>query len=210
MTDGASSFVRQASRVTFDLTNDEGRAEKSSNQQTWDKKKKKFIRGDGAGADNVKMVRTENGTRLPATFRSGRFDEWKNKSRVSMPRIGETENTAYARKPSSGPGGHRFKHNKIIDAKPLDKLSTDYERKVRQLKKKSENAEASGSKPPQHAASNKKMGVRRGSYGRTYERVKTELKTSEQIRKDRKVSERRKAKNARPPRAGGKKGKGRH
>ncbi|PPQ67308.1 hypothetical protein CVT25_005892 [Psilocybe cyanescens] len=210
LTDGASSFVRQASRVTFDLTNDEGRAEKSSNQQTWDKKKKKFIQGDGAGADNVKMVRTENGTRLPATFRSGRFDEWKNKSRVSMPRIGETENTAYARKPSSGPGGHRFKHNKIIDAKPLDKLSTDYERKVRQLKKKSENAEASGSKPPQHAASNKKMGVRRGSYGRTYERVKTELKTSEQIRKDRKVSERRKAKNARPPRAGGKKGKGRH
>lgn len=209
LTDGASSFIRQASRVTFDLTNDEGRAEKNSSHQTWDKKKKKFIQGDGAGANNVKMVRTENGTRLPATFRSGRFDEWKNKSRVSMPRIGEMENTTYARK-ASGPGGRRFKHNKIVEAKPLNKLSTDYERKVRQLKKKNENAEATGSKPPQHTAGNKKMGVRRGSTGKTYGRIKTELKTSEQIRKDRKVAERRKAKNARPPRAGGKKGKGRH
>ncbi|KAH9485411.1 ATP-dependent RNA helicase DBP10 [Psilocybe cubensis] len=208
LTDGASSFIRQASKVAFDLTNDEGKAERSSNYQTWDKKKKKFIQGDGAGADNVKMVRTENGTRLPATFRSGRFDEWKNKSRVSLPRIGEVENLSSTNK-ASGPGGRRFKHHKIIEAKPLNKQNTDYDRKIRQLKKKSENAESSGSMASQHTSGNR-LGGRRGSTGKTYGRVKTELKTAEQIRKDRKIMERRKAKNARPSKAGRKKGKGRH
>lgn len=203
LTDGASSFVRQAQNVAFDLTNDEGKAGKMSNQQTWDKKKKKFVQGDGVGADNVKMVRTENGTRLPATFRSGRFDEWKNKSRVSLPKIGEAENTSYGRKTN---GGQRFKHNKIVEAKPLDKLSTDYERKARQLKKKNEVTEASGGKSPV-SNSKKKLGVRRGATGKTYGRVKTELKTSEQIRKDRKLLERRRAKNGRPAHSGGRKKK---
>jgi DBP10CT (NUC160) domain len=44
-------------------------------RNNWDKKKKKFVKGNGTGANNVKLVRTENGTRLPATYRSGRFDE---------------------------------------------------------------------------------------------------------------------------------------
>ncbi|KDR75870.1 hypothetical protein GALMADRAFT_248604 [Galerina marginata CBS 339.88] len=204
LTDGASSFVKQVQNVAFDLTNDEGRAERHNNQQTWDKKKKKFIRGDGVGADNVKMVRTENGTRLPATFRSGRFDEWKSKSRVALPRIGEAENSSHIRKSSTGPGGHHFKHNKTVPAKPLDKLSTDYERKMRQQKKKADEMESPGH-PPQPKSKSKKLGPRSG---KSYARVKTELKTSEQIRKDRKLLERRRAKNGRPARTGG--GKGKH
>lgn len=199
LTDGASSFAKQAHRVTFDLTNDEGKAERSK-QQTWDKKRKKFIKGDGVGADNIKMVRTENGTRLPATFRSGRFDEWKSKSRVTLPRIGEAENPSQIRGKNTGPGGHRFKHTKVVEAKPLDKLSKDYERKVRQLKKK--NTE-DGSQSNSRTSCGK--GTRRG--GKTYSRVKTELKTSQQIRKDRKLVANRRAKNARPSRSNGKKGK---
>jgi ATP-dependent RNA helicase DDX54/DBP10 len=199
LTDGASSFAKQAHRVTFDLTNDEGKADKS-NQPTWDKKKKRFVKGDGVGADNVKMVRTESGTRLPATFRSGRFDEWKAKSRMSLPRIGEVENPSQNWRKRSGPGGHRFKHTKVVEAKPLDKLSKDYERKVRQLNKKikegpsSDPRSMSGGKSARHG-------------GKTYSRVKTELKTSQQIRKDRKLVENRRAKNARPSRCSGRKGK---
>lgn len=200
LTDGASSFAKQAHRLTFDLTNDEGKAERS-NQQTWDKKRKKFVKGDGVGADNIKMVRTENGTRLPATFRSGRFDEWKSKSRVTLPRIGEAENPSQIRRKNTGPGGHRFKHTKVVEAKPLDKLSNDYERKVRQLKKK--NAEEGSSSNSRLMTGGKS--ARRG--GKTYSRVKTELKTSQQIRKDRKIVENRRAKNARPSRSNGKRGK---
>jgi len=196
LNDGASSFAKQAHNVTFDLTNDDGKTLRKSNQQTWDKKKKKFVRGDGVGADNVKMVRTENGTRLPASFRSGRFDEWKSKSRVSLPRIGEAENTSHLRKT---PGDRRFKHHKTEDAKPLDKRNTDYERKSRLLKKKAEANEADNKTPP---AGKSKKPAPRGT--KHYSRVKSELKTSEQIRKDRKIMERRKAKNARPSRKKGK------
>ena len=172
---------------------------------TWDKKKKKFIRGDGVGADNVKMVRTENGTRLPATFRSGRFDEWKSKSRVALPQIGEAENSSTGTRKHAQPGARRFKHNRIVAPKPLDKLSKDYERKVRLQKKEEANKPSSPSPKQSSPARGKKESIRRG--GKSYGHIKTELKTSEQIRKNRGLLEKRKAKNARPSRRGGKKGK---
>jgi ATP-dependent RNA helicase DDX54/DBP10 len=172
---------------------------------SWDKKKKKFIRGDGIGADNVKMVRTENGTLLPATFRSGRFDEWKSKSRVALPQIGEAENSSTGTRKHAKPGVRRFKHNRIVAPKPLDKLSKDYERKVRQQKKEEANGPSSSSPKQPNPARGKKVSMSRG--GKTYGRVKTELKTSEQIRKNRGSLEKRRAKNARPSRHGGKKGK---
>ncbi|KAF9528456.1 ATP-dependent RNA helicase DBP10 [Crepidotus variabilis] len=197
--DGASSFIRQAQNVTFDLTNDEGRQEKR--KLTWDKKKKKFIQGDGVGADNVKMVKTESGTKLPATFRSGRFDEWKSKSRVSLPRIGETENTSTRSKGPSA-GGRRFKHHKMEDAKPLDKFRGDYERKTRQFKKAGGSTD-DGDKEATSPRGNgrKKLGMRRG--GKSFGKVKTEIKSVEQIRKQRKVMENRRLKNARPSKRGG-------
>ena len=174
---------------------------------TWDKKKKKFIRGDGVGADNVKMVRTENGTLLPATYRSGRFDEWKSKSRVALPQIGEAENSSTGTRKHAKPGVRQFKHNRIVAPKPLDKLSKDYERKVRQQKKEEANGPSSSSPKESQAspARGKKVSMRRG--GKTYGHVKTELKTSEQIRKNRGSLEKRRAKNARPSRHGGKKGR---
>jgi ATP-dependent RNA helicase DDX54/DBP10 len=176
-----------------------------STKMTWDKKKKKFIQGDGIGADNVKMVRTENGSLLPATFRSGRFDEWKSKSRVALPQIGEAENSSTGTRKHAKPGVRRFKHNRIVAPKPLDKLSNDYERKVRQQKKEEANGPSSSSAKQSSLARGKKVSMRRG--GKTFAHVKTELKTSEQIRKNRGMLEKRRAKNARPSRHGGKKGR---
>jgi ATP-dependent RNA helicase DDX54/DBP10 len=190
--DGASSFIKQAQSVAFDLTNDEGKPSQRPDSLSWDKKKKKFIRGDGSGADNMKMVRTENGTKLPATFRSGRFDEWKVKRKLDVPRVGERESSSVRGR--MGGGGKRFKHHKVVEAKAIDKLRDDYERKTRQLKKKQTETQES----QQQSASGKKVGVRRG--GKTIGRIKSEIKTVEQIRKERRVVERRKAKNARPSR----------
>ncbi|KAJ7072296.1 ATP-dependent RNA helicase DBP10 [Mycena amicta] len=184
--DGAS-FGEQARNATFDLTGDEGVANRKRSQLTWDKKKRRFIKGDGVGADNVKLVKTENGTRLPATYRSGRFDEWKAKTRISLPRVGEAEHEGSTRRPG---GSRRFRHHATTEAKPLDKLDKNYDRKVRQLKNRSEVAGG-------------EAGPSQGRYrGKPIGKVKTELKTSEQIRKGRKLLEKRRAKNARPSKKG--------
>ncbi|KAJ7218034.1 P-loop containing nucleoside triphosphate hydrolase protein [Mycena pura] len=189
--DGAS-FAEQARNATFDLAGDEGVADRKRRQLNWDKKKKRFVKGDGVGADNVKLVRTENGTRLPATYRSGRFDEWKAKTRVSLPRVGEVEHEGSHR---GKPIGQRFRHNKIVNAKPLDRLSNNYERKGRQLKKKAESQEGE--------PSSRSVTGRGRHAGKSIGKVKTELKTTEQIRKGRKALEKRRAKNGRPSRTGG-------
>jgi ATP-dependent RNA helicase DDX54/DBP10 len=190
LNDGASSFAEQARGATFDLTNDEVTAERKKRQMRWDKKKKKFIKGDGGGADNVKLVKTENGTRLPASYRSGRFDEWKTQNRISLPKIGEMEEE---RQVGVRHGDKRFKHHKITPAKPIDKLRTDYGRKVKRLKKQEGDA---GEGPPPSV-----VGKKKGRYGgQPIGRVKSELKTREQIRKGRKIKDKRKAKNARPKR----------
>ncbi|KAI0819998.1 ATP-dependent RNA helicase DBP10 [Trametes gibbosa] len=200
--DGAT-FAEQAKNVAFDLTGDDGRAqERQRREMKWDKKKKKFVKGTGEGADNVKMVKTESGAKLPATYRSGRFDEWKAKSRVSIPRIGEAEVDG-PRRGGPGPGGRKYRHNQVVSAKPLDRLRTDYEKKTKKFKGAEKEARedrprSSSSRPPPG-----KRGARFN--GKPLGKVKNELKTVDQIRKTRQVAEHRKAKNARaPPRRKGK------
>ncbi|KAF8588660.1 ATP-dependent RNA helicase DBP10 [Ramaria rubella] len=195
--DGAS-FAEQANQATFDLTTDEGVAsrQRRNSQMTWDKKKKKFVKGGGAGADNVKLVRTESGTRLPATYRSGRFDEWKANNRTSLPRVGEAESENVSNKRSFG-GGRKFKHMKVTEAKPLDKLSLGFERKQRKKQGDREVASSTSAKLGK--------GRQTGRYGsKPIRQVKTELKTADQIRRARDVMAKKKAKNARPSRKKGK------
>lgn len=196
--DGAT-FAEQARGVTFDLTGDEALQARKRRELRWDKTKKKFVKGAGEGADNVKLVKTESGIKLPATYRSGRFDEWKAKSRVSIPRIGETEGQSAPRRGAAGAGGRKYRHNQVAEAKPLDKLHKSYEKKIHQQKKKqADGAVDSGST---HAGNGKKkLGGRFG--GKPVGKVKNELKTVDQIRKSRAMSEKKKAKNARPTNKG--------
>src|ERR1700722_16622870 len=189
--DGASSFAEQARNATFDLAGDEALAKRKRRQLNWDQKKKKFVTGDGAGADNVKMVKTEGGTKLPVTYRSGRFDEWKAKTRVNLPKIGEAEGEGMRRSSRTVVGGRKYKHAKFTAAKPLDKFRHDYERKARQLKKRESGEDpAPGPLNPRSLGKPKRGG--RQSRGKSIQKVKSELRTVEQIRKGRKVLEKRK------------------
>lgn len=171
----------------------------------WDKKKKKFIKGDGVGADNMKIVKTESGARLPATYRSGRFDEWKQKTHAHIPRVGEAEQEGTKR---FAGGNKRFKHQSVTPAKPLDKLNKDYERKVRQYKKRDQevgNDLVGGPADVRNSPRNGKKGktVLKRHGGKPLGRVKSELKSADQIRKSRELAEKRRAKNARPSRKKG-------
>lgn len=211
MRDGAS-FTEQAKSATFDLAGDDGivsRVQRAS-QLTWDRKKKKFVQGDGVGSDNKKIVRTESGARLPATFKSGRFDEWKAKNRKSLPRVGDQEPERVGGPGGVNADGKRYRHNKITEAKPLDKRHNMYERKVRVLegkqKKAAEEFAAAGGGdasdgPPAGRGSGGgrggkggKAGGGRGGAGKSFGgrpvgKVKSELKSVEQIRKTRQIAE---------------------
>ncbi|EIW63392.1 DEAD-domain-containing protein [Trametes versicolor FP-101664 SS1] len=200
--DGAS-FVEQAQNVAFDLAGDDGRSqERARREMKWDKKKKKFVKGTGEGADNVKMVKTESGAKLPATYRSGRFDEWKQQHRVSIPRVGEAEEEG-PRRGGGGPGGRKYRHKQVVAAKPLDKFRTDYEKKTKKFK--SSEQEGGGDGPSRGGSSRPPPGRKGPRFGgKPMGKVKNELKTVDQIRKSRKVAEQKKAKNARaPPRGKG-------
>ncbi|ORX88505.1 DEAD-domain-containing protein [Basidiobolus meristosporus CBS 931.73] len=182
------SFAEQAQSAVLDLQGDErDTMQAKKNQLRWDSKKKNFVRGSGIGADNKKLITTENGTKLPASYKSGSFLDWQKKNRVHMPRIGEQEVSGgkFANK--------RFKHNKITTPKKLDPLSVNYEKKLQKRKKDPEESTQQGHK--------RRVGTN----------VKGELKSVDQIRKQRELKEKRRQKTGRHNKGGGKakKGKGR-
>lgn len=112
----ANTFTTGASSSAYDMTINDEDPSKSATQKAsllrWDRKHKKFVKGDGVGADNKKLIRTESGAKLPASYKSGTYDEWKKKQKVYLPKVGELE-LKDRQLPSSshaGPGGKRFRH----------------------------------------------------------------------------------------------------
>ncbi|KAG8985025.1 ATP-dependent RNA helicase dbp10 [Tulasnella sp. JGI-2019a] len=201
--DGAS-FAQNAQSVTFDLGTDEkltGR-QRHGSQLHWDKKNKKFVKGTGEGADNIKMIRTENGTKLPASYRSGLFDKWKLKNHTKLPRAGEQELLSQSQTGGSlgsGGGSRFFKHKSQTEAKPLDPKHINYERKFRQQMKKIANAQ--GDTLEGEPVKLPRKGARFG--GKPMSHVKNELKSAAVIRKDRKSKEKRRARNGQPAKGTG-------
>jgi len=65
-----SSFAEQAQRAVLDSQGHEHSLLQKTNALRWDSKKKNFVRG--SGIDNKKLITTESGTKIPATYKSGR------------------------------------------------------------------------------------------------------------------------------------------
>lgn len=160
--DTTGNFAEMANKAQLDLIGDDNDAMNQQNRNTlrWDAKKKKFVRGMGIGSDNKKMIRTESGALISATYKSGRYDEWAKKKRMSVPRTGEQE-LASAASSYKSTQQRRFRHNHSSN----------------------ESAEP-------HPAT--------GGSGGKRKQPTSELKDAAQVRKQRKIMERRKAKNARP------------
>jgi hypothetical protein len=62
------------------------RTQKAS-QLRWDRKQKNFTQGPSDKAEKGKMIKTESGTLLPATYNSGKYRQWKAKSRHMAPDV---------------------------------------------------------------------------------------------------------------------------
>lgn len=226
------SFIEQAGRAQFSLAGDEatlGTQTQAPNASRWDAKKKKFVHGDGTGADNKKLIRTESGKKLPASFKSGRYEEWAKEQRLGVQRVGETEDAKvvrtarglFERRPGGGGGGRgsgsagagpaAFRHKQIKPARRPDKHEHDFKKKFAKFKSRTEgDGEGSGSgsgsaKRRSGAAKSGGPGAKKGAkratgVRRTGAKAKSELKSAGQIYKDRQSQQKRKEKNARPTR----------
>jgi hypothetical protein len=70
----------------LDLQGDEGvvnRVQRAS-QLKWDRKRKRFTQERDQTGEKGKMIKTESGALLPATFDSGRYREWKSRNRNTV------------------------------------------------------------------------------------------------------------------------------
>ncbi|EGW31377.1 ATP-dependent RNA helicase DBP10 [Spathaspora passalidarum NRRL Y-27907] len=116
----SSSFANDAQAATFDLDNDD-KIQKNKQTMAWDKKKGKYV---NSKSTDVKYIIGESGQKIPATFRSGKFDEWKKKrgANLTTESTGESDNK-------------RFKHKKVQTPKLPDKFRDDYHKQKKKVEK---------------------------------------------------------------------------
>jgi ATP-dependent RNA helicase DDX54/DBP10 len=175
-----SNFAQESRNVAMDLNGDEGKKLHTEGRSAmrWDKRHKKYVarQNDEDGSKGEHLVRGESGAKIAASFRSGRFQDWKKGKRMkSLPRVGEAETPGASTGPSAGPHG-RFRHHKTQAPKRADPLRRDYDR----MKKKND-------------AAKERMGPGAG-HG------KSEIRSTTDIRKARNLKQKRQEKNARPSR----------
>ncbi|KAJ2785078.1 ATP-dependent RNA helicase dbp10 [Coemansia interrupta] len=224
------TFIEQAQNAIVSFNGDENEsllamqhAKQAKNIMRWDSKKKNFVRGVGIGSDNKKLIKTESGTMLPASFKAGTFKNWEQKTKTNMPRAGEQEMANAASRASGGRYVNgRFQHTKITEAKPLDPLAIGYEQKLRKRKANEESGDSGEAQSDKYKGtvqfsddeSSKKgrFGNKGGNKSNSRSSgkqpaPKSELKTKDQIRKARILKEKRVAKTGRhADKAGGSRG----
>jgi len=175
---GNSNFVSAARAAEMSLVNDEiqGFADATKSKMRWDKKSKKYVNrtNDEDGSKGAKMIRGESGMKIAASFRSGRFDDWRKANKVKMPRVGEME--APGRSAASFNNAPRYKHKAEKAPKQADRYRDDYHVQKQKVTK----------------AKEKRIGVFKDGG------AKNELKDANAVHKQRKVQEKRREKNARP------------
>ena len=169
-----TNFVEAAHGASMDLAGDEGSKGygEARGVMRWDKRHKKYVarENDDDGSKGKRLVRGESGAKIAASFRSGRYDAWKKAHRVGRaPRAGETEAKGT---PNVVSGGRKFKHKSMKAPKAADKFRADFDTRKKKV-----------------AAAGEREQANKG---------KKELRSVDDIRKERRVKEKRQEKNARP------------
>lgn len=193
---GSSSFVTATRDATMDLTNDDsaksfGAPARAGGGMRWDKKANKYVNkandADGSRGAKSRMIRGESGVKIAASFQSGRFDRWRHAHRLGkMPQVGEVERPdmarATARNPSGGDGAWKhFKHKLEKAPKDADKFRDDYHVRKKRVAE----------------AKEKRVGKYKDGEG-----SRREVKGKDDIRRNRKIQEQKRLKNARPSKGG--------
>ena len=87
-------FNQDTAEASFDIIGDDSdMIKKQKSQEKWDDKKKKFMKVRAFDKSNEKTVRAEDGSRVKASYKTGRYKDWMNKSKKTSLAIGETEDS---------------------------------------------------------------------------------------------------------------------
>ena len=130
----ATSFVTAAKLAAMNLTNDESTSFNQASKPSllkWDKRHKKYIsqstQDDDKSGRTRKTIRSESGAKIAASFRSGRFEAWKQANRIDrLPRVGEEEKSRSGSSAGASRGGRHFKHTQVKAPKEADRFRDDY------------------------------------------------------------------------------------
>ncbi|VDM56214.1 unnamed protein product [Angiostrongylus costaricensis] len=80
-------FARQADCAVVEIFADDDKGMYRQNHvKRWDRKKKRFVGSAGDGED-IKRIRTEDGTWLPASYKTGRYEDWKKKQKLGYKKV---------------------------------------------------------------------------------------------------------------------------
>lgn len=137
-----NSFHQEASKAQLDLTADSEEAHKLSKQiKKWDRKKKKMVT---VNKDiKQKKILTEAGVWIPATYKTNRYEHWKEKTKVREEEDDDSEDDASRKNnmPERVVHTHWARHNKNIKEKVRrsELKSTDQILKARDAAEKKRN-----------------------------------------------------------------------
>lgn len=74
-----NSFERQAQNAELSISNNTQEAHYKPGQKKWDRIKKKMVSVENPRAGKI---RTESGIWIPATYKTGRYADWKEKTKT--------------------------------------------------------------------------------------------------------------------------------
>lgn len=177
---GSGSFTSEASKAAFDIDAEDDKVQlrRQAPKVVWEKNK--FVRKQ----DDRKFIISESGQRIPATFRSGKYEEWRAKHKVAPLRVGAGES-------SSGNKGNELNGRRIGG-----KMEHRGQRAPQMPRPGRDDYDAQLAKV--RAAVERGVKVK-GFVGKGG-KGGSEMRSAESIRKSRVEKEKRRAKNARPSR----------
>ncbi|CAD0197411.1 unnamed protein product [Chrysodeixis includens] len=130
----AVNFSAGAEAASLELGADSGEAARAhSHALRWDRKRKKMVHVDPDGGR--KMIRTESGGRVPASYRSGRYDEWRKRNAADAGSDDEHQDKN-RKKAASEFRPHWVKHNERIAKKSTEAKSKEFKNKQQIVKER--------------------------------------------------------------------------
>ncbi|XP_041971231.1 ATP-dependent RNA helicase DDX54 [Aricia agestis] len=129
----AVNFHSGAEGAALELAADDGSGARAHRSVLrWDRKRKKMVHVDPDGGK--KMIRTESGGRVSATYRSGRYDEWRKRNAAAEQNDdGPRDN---APKTPSEFRPRWVKHNERITKKKSEAASKEFKNKQQIVKER--------------------------------------------------------------------------